>query len=174
MLVPVVKGKTICILICVSVWKLFTHFPFFLWSRHARRFFVFNCLLSALVCALIVCSRLGRYEGKIENGMVWYEMGWANICLVKQAMFGWHMDMEFPGFCTKTLYFCPISLQFPGRFGSVRRQGLPANWTGYLAYSRQDHWHRWGTLLLQKPQLQVSNHIRYLSKVALSLYFLNL
>lgn len=31
---------------------------------------IVNCLLSALVCALIVCSSLGRYGRKIENGRV--------------------------------------------------------------------------------------------------------
>lgn len=46
-------------------------------------------------------------------------------------------------------------LQFPGRFGSVRRQGLPANRAGYLAHPCQDHRHCGGAFLLQKSQLQV-------------------
>lgn len=67
----------VCACECVSVcvWGrvsagAFPHFPFLFGLDTRSGFFVFNCLLSALVCALIVCSSLGRYGRKIENGRV--------------------------------------------------------------------------------------------------------
>lgn len=46
-------------------------------------------------------------------------------------------------------------LQFPGRLGSPGRQGIPTHGAGHPKDPRQDHRHRGGSLLLQKPQLQV-------------------
>lgn len=60
------------------------------------------------------------------------------------------------------------SPQLPGRLGSIRGEGVPANGTGYSQDPSENDGDRGSSLLIQKPQLQVSRD--FISVTQLEIY----